>query len=348
MKLGKPEQLENQLKSGLATFYIISGDEPLQIEESCDLVRAKARESGFTERTVYHVDNGFDWGEVVEAANSLSLFAEKRVIELRVREGRFGDGKKVLQACAERPPEDTVFLIITSRIDSKASKAKWFTAIEQAGVWIPVWPVEHQQLPGWITRRCQRAGLKAEPEAVTLLAERVEGNLLAAAQEIEKLRLLATDGKVTVDTIREVVSDSARYDVFGLVDAAMSGDTRHAVRIFNGLLSEGTEPPILLWAIARELRLLSHLSRKVSQGVGLEMAMDQIARSHKAVPFMLKKRKALYQSCIRKHSERKLRAMLEQASTIDEALKTGSKTCNSKDELLDLVLSLSGLDILTA
>ena len=347
MKLGKFEQLENQLRSGLAPFYILSGDEPLQIEEGCDLIRARVRESGFAERSIYHVDNGFDWSEVVGAASNLSLFAKRRIIELRIREGRFGDGKKVLPACAERPPADTIFLIITARIDNRTSKTKWFTAIEQAGIWVPIWPVEHQQLPDWITRRCQRAGLKAEPDAVTLLAERVEGNLLAAAQEIEKLRLLATDSIVTVDHIRKIVSDSARYNVFGLVDAAMSGNARRAVRTFNGLLSEGAELPVLLWALARELRLLSHLSRKVNQGVGLEMAMGQIARSHKAMPFMLEKRKALYQGCIRKHSERKLRAMLERASTIDEALKTGSKTCNPEDELLDLVLSLSGLEILT-
>jgi DNA polymerase-3 subunit delta len=346
MKLGKPYQLEGQLKTRLASFYIISGNEPLQVEESCDQIRACARQSGFTERTVYLVDNGFDWGEIVEAANSLSLFAEKRLIELRIREARFGDGKKILQACAENPPDDAVFLIITSRIDSKTSKTKWFSALEQAGVWLPIWPVEYQQLPGWIAQRCKRAGLNAEPEAVTLLAERVEGNLLAAVQEIEKLRLLAIDGNVTVDTIREMVSENARYDVFGLVDAAMAGDARHAVRIFNGLLSEGTEPTIVLWALAREVRLLSHLARKVSQGIGLEVAMDQIARQHKAIPFMLKKRKALYQGCIRKHSEGKLRAMLECASLIDEALKTGSKTCNPKDELLDLTLSLSGLNVM--
>ncbi|MCK5893465.1 MAG: DNA polymerase III subunit delta [Endozoicomonadaceae bacterium] len=346
MKLRRPDQLEGQLKAKLASFYIISGDEPLQVEESCDQIRACARQSGFTERTVYHVDNGFDWTKIVETINTLSLFAEKRLIELRVRDARFGDGKKILQACAENPPNDTIMLIITSRIDSKASKTKWFSALEQAGIWVTVWPIEHQQLPDWIARRCQRAGLKTESEAVTLLAERVEGNLLAAFQEIEKLRLLATDGNVTVDTIREVVSDNARYDTFGLVDAAMSGDARHAVRIFNGLLSEGTEPTIILWALARELRMLSHLARKICQGVRLETAMDQIARQHKAIPFILKKRKALYHRCLHKHNEQKLRTFLERASFIDEALKTGSKTCNPKDELLALTLSLSGLDIL--
>lgn len=346
MKLSKPDQLEGQLKARLASFYIISGDEPLQVEESCDQIRTYTRQSGFTEREVYHVDNGFDWTKIVEAIHSLSLFAEKRLIELHVKDARFGDGKKILQACAESPPNDTIVLIITSRIDSKTSKTKWFSALEQAGIWVPVWPIEYQQLPGWIAKRCQRAGLKTEPEAVTLLAERVEGNLLAASQEIEKLRLLATDNNVTVDTIREVVSDNARYDVFGLVDAAMSGDARHAVRIFNGLLSEGTEPTIILWALARELRLLSHLARKVCQGARLEAAMDQIARQHKAIPFMLKKRKALYQSCLHRHNEQKLRTLLERASSIDEALKTGSKTSNPKDELLTLILSLSGLDIL--
>ena len=223
------EQLPGQLRKGMAPVYIIAGDEPLQIEEACDTIRAAAKENDFTDRIVHHVEPNFSWQEILSQANSLSLFATRQLIELRVAFDKIGDGKKVLEEYAKNLPPDTILLIITTRISKKQEKTKWFAAMEKHGCFVQVWPVEPHQMPGWIAHRLKKAGLKAEQEAITLLADLLEGNLLAAAQEIERLKLLADTEVITVETVQNVVSDNARYDVFGLADAVLAGDIRHSL-----------------------------------------------------------------------------------------------------------------------
>ena len=341
MKL-RPDQLGVHLQRQLLPVYIIAGDEPLQVSECCDLIRQRARQQGFTERHVYHVEGNFDWGDFLENANSLSLFSDKQILEVRMPSGKPGDpGRKALAEYLRHPSEDNLLLIICDRIDAATQKAKWFKELEQAGLFIPVWPVENDKLPGWIARRLKSAGFEATQDALTLLAERVEGNLLAAAQEIEKLKLLARDSKIDADTIRESVSDSARYDVFQLTDSALSGDIKGSVRILGGLRSEGIEPPIILWALAREIRLLSHLSRLLSNGLSMELAIDRAAKKHGFSPFMLKKRRALIDKSMRRHSERDFRGMLLHAGRIDMAVK-GLESLDEWDELLGLSLNLAG------
>ena len=342
MKL-RLDQLQSQLRKDLAPVYIVSGDEPLQIEEACDGIRATARKNGFTDRIVHHIEPGFAWQEILAEANSLSLFASRQLIELRVPFDKIGDGKKILQEYAEHLPQDTMLLIITTRITKKQEKAKWFSALEQKGVYVQVWPVEPHQMPGWISQRLKRNGLNAEPEAVTLLADLLEGNLLAAAQTVEQLKLLSGDQVITIDTVRNVVADNARYDVFGLADAVLAGDIRHSLRIYNGLLAEGTEPTIILWSLSRELRLANHMASGLRQGMGIDAAVEQVARPHKQVPFLLKKKKNSYQSFIRRHGERGIRDMISKAAKIDRVLKGAEPELNAGDEMLGLTMRMAGM-----
>ncbi|KEI70503.1 DNA polymerase III subunit delta [Endozoicomonas elysicola] len=342
MKL-RIDQLGAQLKKQLAPVYIISGDEPLQVAQCCDQIRKHAREAEFSERHVYHVESGFDWGDFLSTANSLSLFAQKQILELRMPNGKPGDtGSKALLEYIGHPSPDNLLLIVTDRLDNSLQKSKWFKALEQSGVFIPIWPIESVQLPQWLGQRLRSDGYQATPEALNLIAERVEGNLLAASQELEKLKLLSKDKAIDEATVREAVSDSARYDVFQLLDTALEGNIKQCVRILSILKGEGIEPPIILWALAREIRLLSHLSRQISRGLSTDIAIDQSAKVLGFAPFMLKRRKSLLDKAIRRSSERSLRQMLLSTGRIDRCIK-GLDKGNVWDELLTLTLHLAGI-----
>ena len=343
MKLRNAKDLSNQLRKGLTPAYIIAGDEPLQIEEACDAIRTEAREQGYTDRIVHHVDNNFSWQEILNEANSLSLFASRQLIEVRVAFDKIGDGKKVLQEYAESIPPDTILMLITSRITKKHESAKWFAALERHSTYLQIWPIEPHQMVGWITQRLKRNKLHAEPDAITLLADLLEGNLLAAAQTIEQLSLVADKQAITVETVQHVVADNARYDVFGLTDAVIAGDIRHSLRIYNGLMAEGVEPTILLWALTKELRLCNHIASGVRQGMSVDAMINQIASAHKQVPFLLQKKKSGYQKFIHHHGERNIREMIAKAAVIDRALKGAEPTLNANDELLGLTMRMAGL-----
>lgn len=342
MKL-RPDQLPSHLRQQFAPVYIISGDEPLQVSECCDHIRLKARQKGFTERHVYHVDNSFDWGEVLEAANALSLFAEKQILELRMPNGKPGDaGRKVLQEYLEHPSPDNLLLIITDRLDNAVQKSKWFKSLEHEGVFVPIWPIEPHKLPDWIAQRLKQDKFTASREALVLISERVEGNLLAASQELEKLKLLAKDQRIDENTVRDAVSDSARYDVFQLADAALAGNIKSCVRILGALKGEGVEPPIVLWAIAREIRLLSFISRLKSRGASTEAAIEKSAKVTGFAPFTLKRRRAVLERVIQRHSERSFRQMLLMTGSVDQSIK-GLDKKNPWDQLLTLTLYLAGM-----
>ncbi len=343
MKLRHLNDLSNQLRKELAPVYIVAGDEPLQIEEACDSIRAAAREQGFTDRTVHHIDSAnYPWQDILAAANSLSLFASRQIIEIRVPFDKIGEGKKVLLAYADHLPQDTILLLITSRITKKQESIKWFSRLEKRGVYAQVWPIEPHQMPGWISQRLRRNGLNAEADAITLLADLLEGNLLAAAQAVEQLKLTTGD-IITLDTVRNVVADNARYDVFGLADAVLAGDVRHSLRIYNGLATEGTEPTILLWALARELRLANHMASGLRQGSSIDTVIDQVAGAHRQVPFLLKKKKGSYQGFVRRHGERGIREMIARAALIDRILKGAEPQLSAGDELLELTMRMAGM-----
>jgi len=342
MKLS-PAQLAKHLQGSLAPVYVVCGDEHLLCQEACDAIRQATRGQGFSERQVFNVETGFDWGQLIEAGASLSLFAEKRLIELRIPNGKPGDkGAAALLDYLARPAEDTVLLISLPKLDGSTQKTKWAKAlIDGKDVqFVQIWPVDAAQLPQWIRQRLAQAGLAADREAVEMIAARVEGNLLAAAQEIEKLKLLAEGGQINAETVQAAVADSARYDVFGLIDACLHGHASHALHMLEGLRGEGIEPPVILWALARELRLLAGIAQQYAQGLPLEKAFAQ------ARPPVWDKRRPLVSKALQRHSAQRWNQLLMDAQRIDAQIK-GQAEGNPWTGLADLCLQLAGTRILT-
>ena len=330
----RPDQLADALNKPLAPIYIVSGDEQLLIQECCDAIRKAARQNGFSERELYHIDSSFNWMQIIAAANSLSLFAERKLIELRIPNGKPGDkGAKALLEYASSPAEDTLLLIVMPKLDASAQRTKWFKGLEKVSVFVQVWPVSPQQLPRWIGQRLQQNGLRADSQAIEILASRVEGNLLAAAQEINKLKLLANDGFVNAEMMANVVADSARYDVFGLVDKALHSDARAAIKNLLGLKGEGTDATVVLWALTREIRTLAQVAYAINQGQSFDLATKGAG--------VWDKRKPLIKTALRRLKLQQLQVLLRKANAIDKAIK-GMHNADPWNELIDLTLNLSG------
>jgi len=337
MKLS-PAQLDKHLQGTLAPVYVVSGDEHLLCQEACDAIRSACRRQDFSERQVFSAETGFDWGQLAEAGASLSLFAERRLLELRIANGKPGDkGAAAIMDYLARPAEDTVLLISLPKLDGNTQKTKWAKAlIDGKNVqFLQIWPVDAQQLPQWIRQRLAQAGLAADQDAVELIAARVEGNLLAAAQEIEKLKLLAEGGQITLETVQAAVADSARYDVFGLIDAALLGQPEHVLRMLDGLRGEGVEAPVILWAVAREVRQLANIAQQYSQGIPLDRAFSQ------ARPPVWDKRKPLVSRALQRHDAHGWQSLLMDAQLIDEQIK-GQAAGDPWIGLSRVCLALSG------
>ena len=337
MKLNS-QQLSKHLASSLAPVYAVSGDEPLLCQEALDAIRHAAREQGYSEREVFHADAHFDWGHLYHAGASLSLFAQKRVIELRITHGKPGDkGAAAILEYLARPADDTLLLVSLPKLDASTQKSKWAKAlIESAETqFIQIWPIESHQLPQWITQRLAQAGLSATHEAIELISARVEGNLLAANQEIEKLKLLATDHKVDIETVQAAVADSARFDIFGLVEAALKGESAQALRMLEGLRAEGVEALFILAMLTREIRQLIGLSQQIAQGIPMERAFAN------AKPPVWDKRKSLVSKALSRHSLRHFNQLLLRAQTVDAQVK-GQKLGDPWSSLTQLTLEFSG------
>lgn len=330
MKLA-PEQLPGQLKTRLAPVYLISGDEPLQLGEAADAVRATARAQGYTEREVFDVERGFDWNLLRSASANLSLFAARRVLDVRLGSAKPAEeGAEALMAFAADPAPDTVLLVTCGKLDRGGGA--WATALEQAGVMVQVWPVEPRQLPAWLERRLRSRGLAPDADAVSLLAERVEGNLLAAVQEVEKLLLLRGPGPVDAAAVRDATADSARYDAFKLVDAALAGDRARTVRILEGLRQEGSEPPAIVGALTYTLRELANLAWEIEAGTPAQQVLGKVWQQ----------RRPLFQQALKRGRARDWQRLLARAARVDRVSK-GQAPGQPWDELLNLAGSLAGL-----
>lgn len=330
----RAEQLQSHLSKELLPVYVISGDEPLIAQESADAVRLAARNKGFSGREVFHGEGKFDWGQLHNEANALSLFAEKKIIEIRISNGKPGDkGSKALCELCANPSPDNLLLVILPKLERSAQNSKWVKALEAVGAHIQVWPITGDQLPRWIKQRLLESNITANQQAVEILAERVEGNLLAAVQEIEKLKLLAIEGKVDAIMMSSVVADSARYNLFEFVDKVLAGDAQSAARSLRGLHSEGTDAIPLLWAITRELRILIKASEQISRGENRDWALKNAGVWEKRLP--------LFRTAIQRCSAAHLRMLLYQAGAIDRGIK-GMRKADIWDELTTLVLSLAG------
>ncbi len=330
----KPEQLASALGKGLAPVYCISGDEPLQLQEAADAIRARAREVGHTEREILDVDGRFDWGRLAGSGGNLSLFGARRLLELRVPSGKPGkDGSRALVDWCKQPPEDTVLLISMGRIDSRSRDSAWAKAIDRAGVFMQVWAPNGGELSNWINRRMRAAGLEPQPEAVRLIAERNEGNLLAAAQEVDKLRLLLGGGPVTVEAARAVVADSARYNVFDLAEAALAGDVRRTLRILQGLREEGEQPTLVLWSLSRDIRLVCRIT-----AVG---RVDELFRQER----VFGARQKLLGQAARRADPMAWETLLRDCARIDRLIK-GAGEGDAWQALRELAVDMVGVDAL--
>lgn len=312
------DQLEKHLDNKLATCYLVTGDEPLLVQEATDRIRERARASGFGSRELHVAATGFDWEELRGSAGNLSLFAERRIIELRLPTGKPGrQGGQAIIDMTGHAGDDLLFVVGAPRLDRSAAASKWAKALEAAGVLVQVWPVGVRELPSWIAARMRSVGLLPDQEAVRLVADRVEGNLLAAQQEIEKLRLQNGEGPVTSADVDAAVVDSSRYDVYKLVDAAVGGDASRAVRVLGGVRSEGIEPVIIVWALTRELRSLARVTAVMQQGSDLSGALRKAG--------VWRNRQDIVRSCIARHRPDDFYQLLQLTRRADAAAKGQSR-----------------------
>ena len=333
-----PNQLARHLKGELQPIYILSGDEPLELGECADAIRAGAAAQGFGDRVRLQVETGFDWSVIAEYRDALGLFSDKRLIDLRMPEGKPGlDGAKILTHYAERPSPDNVLLIDAGSLNGNDRRAKWYKALEDAGAALTVKALTPDALPGWIRQRAGRLGLELEPDAAEALAERTEGNQLACAQELEKLRLLHGEGQIDLAKVIESATMSSRYTVYEMTDAALAGDAERTGRILRGLRAEGVAPPFVMWALAKEIRALTRMAGGLMRGDSVNDVMAQ-AR-------VWRDRAPLIENALTRRRPAGWYALLRRTAQTDAAIKGGART-DPWDELERLALALCGVYVL--
>ncbi|MDQ7016926.1 MAG: DNA polymerase III subunit delta [Gammaproteobacteria bacterium] len=328
-----PDKLPASLKKHIAPIYLIYGDEPLQMREAVDAVRARVRAEGYLEREVLDVTPEFRWDQLQSSADSLSLFSSRRLLDLRLPSGKPGaQGSQALRDYAQRPPEDAVLLISCGKLDKSALKGAWFKALDALGVTVAVREIPRAQLPQWLNRRLLARGLHFSEEAVALLVERVQGNLLAAMQEVEKLELLHGKGNISAEQVEQAVADSARFSLYALSEAVLLGDIERVLRVFYGLQAEGTAANLLLWLLSRDLRLLAQLSFPAG---ALPMAKLGIWSSQQG----------FYQAALKRLSYAKTLRLLQRCAQIERLVK-GQEKGDAWQALLQLALTMAGFRVL--
>lgn len=274
----KPDGLARHLAGReLKPIYLLAGDEHLLLIEAADAIRARARELGYTEREVHDAGGDFDWNDLARSGSNLSLFASRKLVEIRLPTGRpdrkgSSAGSEALTAWAKDPPADTV-LLISAMSWSRQHQVKWVDSVAAAGVLCVFWPLKAEEMGPWIAARARAAGLTLDRDAVSVLVDRVEGNLLAAAQEVDKLALLAGSNVLDAEGLERLVADHARFDVFKLVDAALAGEGARTLRIARGLRAEGEEVPALLPWLVSQLTTVLRLAQAVESGQSVDAAM---------------------------------------------------------------------------
>ena len=278
----RADQLASHLQKGLRPLYTVWGDEPLLAQEASDAIRAAARAAGCSERQVHTVTGAhFDWSGLLGAAMALSLFADKQLIEIRIPSGKPGkDGSEALQRYCESLGDDTVTLVQLPRLDRTQQSSAWFSALESAGVTVRVDPIERKALPQWIAQRLaqQQQRIRGGEEgqrSLAFFADRVEGNLLAAHQEIQKLALLYPAGELSFEQIEAAVLNVARYDVFKLGEAVLAGQVARALRMLDGLRAEGEAAVLVHWTLAEDIRSLKRVKDAMTGGKPLPMALRE-------------------------------------------------------------------------
>lgn len=334
------DRLPSHLKEPLLPCYLVSGDEPLLVQEALDAIRGAARAGGFDSRELYVQMQGFDWRQLAASAIELSLFSSRRIVELRLPTGKPGrDGAATIVELAEKAAGDLLFIVQTPKLDRNSANSKWAKTLDRRGGTVQVWPIGLRELPSWINSRMQRLGLEPDREAVRMIADRVEGNLLAAQQEIEKLRLLHGQGPITGGYVSQAVVDSSRFDVYQLVDAALTGDTRRALRILEGVRAEGIDAVVVIWALTRELRVLARLADAVNAGQNLGAALQKCG--------VWRSRQNIVRACVARHARADFHAMIQASGVADSAAK-GQSPGDAWQLATNLVWRLSAGDRVAA
>jgi len=304
-----PEKLAQHIEKSPAALYWIAGDEPLLVQEACDTARTAALKAGFTERKIFNPEKKEHWQEVIAEANALSLFADKCFLDIRTSTGKFDH--TLLMEYLQHPNRDSFLLIRTDKVDSTTQKTQWFKAMEQACAFVPITPLDNSHFPAWLAERARSKSLNLSADALKMLADRTEGNLLAAVQELEKLALQfgsSTIGAEQIDT-----ENNAHYDVFALNDALLSGNTPQALKILHTLRQEGSNALALLGALTRELRQLASASEAVAQGTPANAVMRQLG--------VWEKRQPVFQRALQRLTAQQTRQMIALMGSIDQAVK---------------------------
>ena len=328
----KGDQLAAHLERGLRPLYVLYGDEPLLVIEAADTIRAKARKAGYNEREILTVLPHFDWNQLLAAGGNLSLFGDRKLIDLRIPTGKPGkEGGAALQEWCRSLSPDNLLLVTLPELDWREEKAAWFTTLVNAGVALKLMAPPLAELPGWIAGRLRRQQQSADVDSLKFIADRVEGNLLAAHQEIQKLGLLYPAGALSPAQIREAVLNVARYDIDGLREALLVGDIPRLCRTLDGLMHEGEAPPLVLWAMSEEIRTLTLIRSGLDRGRPLEVLLKE---ARVWGPRVNPVKKAL-----QRLSTATLEAALQQAGGIDRLAK-GIGQGNIWEEFLLLGLSL--------
>lgn len=327
----RAEQLQAHLARTLAPLYVVHGDEPLLALEAADAVRSAARQRGYAEREVYTAERGFDWSEFAHAGASRSLFGGRKIVELRAPTGKPGtEGAAAIAAYCERLDPEMLTLVSLPRLDRTGQSSAWFGALAAAGVVVEVWPVERARLPEWIGARLARQGQNAPREVLEFLADRVEGNLLAAHQEVQKLALLAPPGELGLDTVQDAVAAVARYDPYAAAEALVAGDLARYTRVLQGLRGEGEAPTFVLFALSSALFVL----RGAAEGKPVERLFGEHRLFNKPL-------QRAVQAAARRHVRATLEAALAQAALIDRVIK-GVARGDAWDQFTALGLRLAG------
>ncbi len=326
----RPDQLPSMIAKNTYPVYMVSGDEPLQQMESLDLIRAFLRDNDYSEREVLDVDAQFDWQRLLDEAANMSLFATRRIVELRLPSAKPGrQGSQVIKDYLARPPEDTVLIINAGKVDGSAKKSAWYKAVDQNGLVVQCWPVPLDKLSHWLRQRFKARDMDADDDVLAYISQHVEGNLLAADQEIEKLYLLLGPGRITYADVAEAVTSQSRYSVFELVDMMLTGNSKRVVRIIAGLKAEGIVPVVVNWALAKDIRLLALVAQDTSS------ADFTLKRSG-----VWSSRVAMFKSCLSRHSPRSLQLMLKRCAYLD-AVSKGMIDANIWDEIETLCVRLA-------
>jgi DNA polymerase-3 subunit delta len=328
------EQLVAQLERELKPVYVVYGDEPLLVIEAADVIRAAARRQGFDEREVLTAISGFNWDELHHAAGNMSLFGGRKLIDLRIPTGKPGrEGSVAIQDYCARPSPDVLLLVTLPGLDWAEEKAVWLKSLAEAGVGIKLIPPNLAELPTWIAARLRRQQQGVDSEGLRFIAERVEGNLLAAHQEILKLGLLYPAGELSLQQVQEAVLNVARYDLDGLREALLAGDVARLTRTLDGLQQEGEAPPLVLWALTEEIRALAQVKAGLKDRQSLDVLLKE-ARVWGA-------RQVLFKRAVQRIDQARANAALVHAAGIDRMIKGAAGAGNVWDEFLRLGLSVS-------